>query len=38
MNSILTAGKGDRPRRVKRKKYDEGYDRIFGNKKKAPSK
>ena len=26
-------GKGDNPRPVDRKKFDEGYDRIFGKKK-----
>lgn len=24
------AGKGDKPRKVDKKKYDENYDRIFG--------
>jgi len=26
-------GKGDRDRGTKKKKYNEGYERIFGNKK-----
>ena len=33
-----TYGKGDNPRPVDRKKFDEGYDRIFGKKKQKGQK
>jgi hypothetical protein len=33
-STTSNAGKGDRPRRVDKKKYDENYERIF--RKKAP--
>ena len=28
----MPAGKGDKPRPVDKKKWDEGWERIFGNK------
>ena len=28
----MSAGKGDRPRNVDKKKYDENFDKIFGKK------
>jgi hypothetical protein len=30
----MSAGKGDKPRPVDKKKYDENYDAIFGKKNK----
>jgi len=32
------SGKGDRPRPVDRKKYAEGWERIFGKTRKKPDK
>ncbi len=32
------AGKGDRYRKVDRKKYEDGWERVFGNDKKCPYK
>ena len=29
----MSAGKGDKPRPIDRKKYDDNYDRVFRNKK-----
>jgi len=33
-DGVGPGGKGDKPRPTDKKKYDEGYDRIFGKKQK----
>ena len=34
-NFVHEAGKGSRQRKVDKKKFDEGWDRIFGDRKKT---
>lgn len=38
MSEATHGGKGDRPRKVDQKKYEDNWDRIFGKKKRKPTK
>ena len=38
MSRSWHGGKGDRPRSMNRKKWNEGYDRVFGKKRTKYSK